>query len=135
MMAALPEEWKKRAGKQKKRGGSSGSKKRTASEGFGGPPPKKKMEDETKIVITADNPISCLFEYAKKAKIPDPEFSCVAENLLETWQKGSQTFKKVEYTMQLQIEGKTYLAASNTKKAAKQACATEAWNTIRATLL
>jgi hypothetical protein len=37
--------------------------------------------------------------------------------------------------MQLQVEGKTYLAASNTKKAAKQACASEAWNAIRATLL
>jgi len=76
-----------------------------------------------------------LFEYAKKVKIPDPEFDCVAENLLETWQKGNQTFKKVEYTMQLQVDGKTYLAASNTKKAAKQACASEAWNAIRATLL
>ena len=125
-----------------------------------------------------------------QVKIPDPEFDCVAENLLETWQKGNQTFKKVifvlvvdhlhhcldhdlrlglrwssslswswsssltwswslawsanqfsfplfqvEYTMQLQVDGKTYLAASNTKKAAKQACASEAWNAIRATLL
>ena len=42
---------------------------------------------------------------------------------------------QVEYTIQLQVEGKTYLAASNTKKAAKQACASEAWNAIRATLL
>ena len=23
-----------------------------------------------------------------------PEFDCVAENLLETWQRGNQTFKK-----------------------------------------
>ena len=42
---------------------------------------------------------------------------------------------QVEYTMQLQVDGKTYLAASNTKKAAKQACASEAWNAIWATLL
>ena len=48
---------------------------------------------------------------------------------------GNQTYKKVEYTMLLKIDDKTYLAASNTKKAAKQACASEAWNAIRATLL
>lgn len=76
-------------------------------------------------------------------KIADPEFSCIAENLLETWQKANQTFKKIEYTMQvhtetllpnkchiswawteyfqLKIDGKTYLASSNQKKAAKQA--------------
>ena len=52
-------------------------------------------EEDGKVVITADNPISCLFEYAKKVKIADPDFECVAENLLETWQKGNQTFKKV----------------------------------------
>ena len=78
------------------------------------------------MVITADNPVSCLYEYAKKVlkdpnriehsistdlkqltwkvKIADPEFSCIAENLLETWQKANQTFKKIEYTMQVQIK-------------------------------
>jgi len=133
MMSSLPEDWKQKAGRVKKRGPSA---KRKGAGGFGSPPAKKKApDDDGKIVITADNPISCLFEYAKKVKIPDPEFDCVAENLLETWQKGNQTFKKVEYTMQLQVDGKTYLAASNTKKAAKQACASEAWNAIRATLL
>jgi len=136
MMATLPEEWKQKAGKVKKRGGGASAKKRGNSGGFGSPPAKKKAtEEDGKVVITADNPISCLFEYAKKVKIADPDFECVAENLLETWQKGNQTFKKVEYTMQLQVDGKTYLAASNTKKAAKQACASEAWNAIRATLL
>jgi len=133
MMTSLPDQWKQKAGRVKKRGASA---KRKGPGGLGCPPPKKKAsEDDGKIVVTADNPISCLFEYAKKVKIPDPEFDCVAENLLETWQKGNQTFKKVEYTMQLQVDGKTYLAASNTKKAAKQACASEAWNAIRATLL
>ena len=53
------------------------------------------------MVITADNPVSCLYEYAKKVKIQDPEFSCIAENLLETSQKANQTFKKIEYTMQV----------------------------------
>jgi hypothetical protein len=33
--------------------------------------------------------------------------------------------------MQLQFEGKTYLASANNKKSAKVACATEAWNEIR----
>ena len=101
-----------KAGRVKKR--SATAKKRAGSGGFGSPPAKKKVpEDDGKIVITADNPISCLFEYAKKVganwsdafnvtiivkfqvKIADPEFDCVAENLLETWQKGNQTFKKV----------------------------------------
>ena len=58
-------------------------------------------EDDGKVIITADNPISCLFEYAKKVKIPDPDFECVAENLLETWQKGNQTFKKVRLRVAL----------------------------------
>ena len=71
------------------------------------------MQDaDGKIVITADNPVSCLYEYAKKVitdfcevwdlvfyflqkKIPDPDFDCIAENLLETWQRGNQTMKKV----------------------------------------
>ena len=35
----------------------------------GGPSPKKKQQAESedgKVVITADNPVSCLYEYAKK---------------------------------------------------------------------
>ena len=35
----------------------------------GGPSPKKKSQAESedgKVVITADNPVSCLYEYAKK---------------------------------------------------------------------
>lgn len=133
MMATLPEEWKQGKGKKKK---SVSGKKRFGGPSHGPPPNKKKTtDDDDKVVITADNPISCLFEYSKKVKIADPDFQCVAENLLETWQRASTTFKKVEYTMQLVVDGKTYLASSNTKKAAKQACATEAWNAIRATLL
>jgi len=130
MMATLPEEWKKAKPKKK------GNKRAAPGNNRGGPNAKKKVDDDNgKVVITADNPISCLFEYAKKVKISDPEFTCIAENLLETWQKANQTFKKIEYTMQLKIDNKTYLASSNQKKAAKQACAAEAWNAIRATLL
>lgn len=135
MMAQLPEEWKSKRSKSKKSGAGN---KRPGFGSRGGPSPKKKSQPESedgKVVITADNPVSCLYEYAKKVKIPDPEFSCIAENLLETWQKANQTFKKIEYTIQLKIDGKTYLASSNQKKAAKQATAAEAWNAIRATLL
>ena len=127
-MATLPEEWKqKRIGGGRKRSGGGGGggwfnsqnrfgRKRPAGGGGGNSfqpsPPKKKPEDE-KIVITADNPVSCLYEYAKKVKcsvlcghlnnncfqkkIPDPEFDCVAENLLETWMVGTKQMKKVEF--------------------------------------
>ena len=39
------------------------------SKSRGGPSPKKKSQPESedgKVVITADNPVSCLYEYAKK---------------------------------------------------------------------
>lgn len=136
-MATLPEEWRSKAGRARKKTGTfQGGKKRPGGP-VQSPPTKKKQQDSSdgKIVITADNPVSCLYEYAKKKKIPDPDFDCIAENLLETWQRGNQTMKKIAYTMQLKIEGKTFHAESNTKKAAKQACAAEAWNSIRAALL
>lgn len=141
MMATLPEDWKKSRVSNKRRSGGGGfhrgGKRRGGGSGGATSPPAKKKAEENdgKIVITADNPVSCLYEYAKKKKIPDPDFDCIAENLLETWQKGNQTMKKIAYTIQLKVDGKTYLAESNTKKAAKQACAAEAWNSIRATLL
>merc|ERR1712088_467462 len=79
-------------------------------------------------VIQTANPISALFEYCKKVKYPDPMFECVSENVLETWQKNNHTFKKTEYTMKLEVAGKSYFGSANTKKAAKTAVATEAWN-------
>jgi len=82
-------------------------------------------------VIQTGNPISALYEYCKKVKHPDPVFDCVSENVLETWQKNNHTFKKTEYTMKLEVAGKTYFGSANTKKAAKTAVATEAWNIIR----
>jgi len=138
MMTTLPDEWKakSRTGKKRSGGGFNKGKKRPGGASQNPTPAKKKADDtDGKIVITADNPVSCLYEFAKKKKIPDPDFDCIAENLLETWQRGNQTMKKIAYTIQLKIDGKTYLAESNTKKAAKQACAAEAWNSIRATLL
>jgi len=108
-------------------------------------------------VVQNANPISALHEYCKKgnetsyfvlnfthisllhnisfslfaAKIPDPEFECVSETVLESWQKGDKTFKKTEYTMRLEVEGKAYFQAAFTKKAAKTKAAEEAWNVIR----
>jgi len=82
-------------------------------------------------VIQTANPISALFEYCKKVKYPDPMFECVSENVLETWQKNNHTFKKTEYTMKLEVAGKSYFGSANTKKAAKTAVATEAWNVLR----
>jgi len=141
MMNTLPDEWKKGPVRSNNRRGGVNKfgtqRKRPAGAAQPQAPPesKKKKEDDGKIVITADNPVSCLYEFCKKKKIPDPDFDCISENLLETWQRGSQTMKKIAYTIQLKVDGKTYLAESNTKKAAKQACAAEAWNSIRATLL
>ena len=40
-------------------------------------------------------------------------------------------FKKVEYTIKLEVDGKTFFASAHTKKSAKTAVATEAWNVIR----
>jgi len=89
---------------------------------------------QEKLVITANNPISCLHEYAKKKKIPDPMFQLVAESVLDNIQKGNLTFKKIEYTMCLRIEGKTYQASAVNKKQAKQQCAYEAWAEIQQAL-
>ena len=52
--------------------------------------------------------------------------------MTETWQKNNHTFKKTEYTMRLEVGGKTYFGTGNTKKTAKNNVATEAWNIIRA---
>ena len=38
--------------------------------------------------------------------LPEPDFDCISENVLETWQKDNKTFKKTEYTMRLVVAGK-----------------------------
>ena len=67
-MNTLPEEWRTKAGRARKKGGGavvSGKKRSGAS--LTSPPAKKKQQEcEGKIVITADNPVSCLYEFAKK---------------------------------------------------------------------
>merc|ERR1711935_389543 len=93
--------------------------------------PAKPGETPVYSVIQTANPISALYEYCKKVKYPDPAYECVSENVLETWQKNNHTFKKTEYTMKLEVAGKSYFGSANTKKAAKTAVSTEAWNIIR----
>merc|ERR1711935_1085890 len=95
--------------------------------------PAKPGETPVYSVIQTANPISALYEYCKKGKVkyPDPAYECVSENVLETWQKNNHTFKKTEYTMKLEVAGKSYFGSANTKKAAKTAVSTEAWNVLR----
>eukprot|EP00095_Tigriopus_kingsejongensis_P010366 maker-scaffold2236_size18378-snap-gene-0.8 protein:Tk10366 transcript:maker-scaffold2236_size18378-snap-gene-0.8-mRNA-1 annotation:"double-stranded rna-binding protein staufen homolog 2 isoform x7" len=85
-------------------------------------------------VIQAANPISALHEFAKRAKLPDPIFECVSENVLETWESKGKIFRKTEYTMRLDFKEKQYLASGTTKKQAKAEVAAAAWNVIRAEL-
>ena len=78
------------------------------------------------------NPKSDFFLSPPTGSLPEPDFDCISENVLETWQKDNKTFKKTEYTMRLVVAGKTYFGSANTKKLAKTRVATEAWNIIRA---
>ena len=116
MLEIIPEEWKQKEVKAKK------AKKREAPENgnvHGEPKAKKKAEDgeeSGKIEIKADNPISCLYEYAHKKKIAAPEFNIVS---------GEEN-----YTMEVKIDGKVFRASGDGKKTAKAAVAKEAWNSI-----
>ena len=73
MMNTLPDEWKKSPMRSNNRRGGVNTKfgkKRSGSVAAPQQPPeKKKKEDDGKIVITADNPVSCLYEYAKKVRL------------------------------------------------------------------
>ena len=40
------------------------------------------------------------------ATVPDPDCECISENVLDTWQKGNKTFKKFEYTIRIEFEGR-----------------------------
>jgi len=144
MYEKIPAEWKVGAGQggQKKRSGKPGWNKSPAKRvrpgDTGGPGPSKKVKSDPEgpavpaySVIQATNPISALYEYCRKIKAPDPEFDCVSENVLETWMKDNHTYKKTEYTLKLQVRDKTFFGSGQTKKAAKTAVATEAWNQLR----
>ena len=72
MMNTLPDEWKKSPMRSNNRRGGINNKfgkKRPGSAAAAQQPEKKKKEDDGKIVITADNPVSCLYEYAKKVRL------------------------------------------------------------------
>lgn len=146
MYEKIPEEWKTQAnganGQKYKKRKPKPRKRKAGEEGAAADPAAaaKKAKDGATAdgtakpaysVIQATNPISALYEYSRKIKASDPEFECVSENVLETWQKDNHTFKKTEYTLKLQVNGKLFYASANTKKAAKTAVATEAWNVLR----
>ena len=76
----------------------------------------------------ANNPISKLYDMAKKEKIPEPLFETTNEKVLSERksQKGF-TMKKTEYTIQCDFKGKKYDGKALTKKDAKLAAATLCW--------
>ena len=78
-----------------------------------------------------NNPISKLFEYSKKEKLPEPIFEVVQEEVLET-RKSTQgfTYKKTKFTIQCEIMGKKFLGESMNKKTAKFNAAARAWEDI-----
>ena len=75
-----------------------------------------------------NNPISKLYEHCKRAKLPEPVFETIAENVLEK-KKTQQGFmlKKTEFTIQCTIQGKKFSGSAMTKKQAKHAAAAAAW--------
>ena len=80
-----------------------------------------------------NNPISKIYEYTKKKKLPEPIFEVVQEEVLET-RKTSQgfTYKKTKFTLQCEIMGKKFLGESMNKKTAKFNAAAAAWAEIGA---
>ena len=81
--------------------------------------------------VAQNNPISKLYEYCKKIKVPEPIFDTIMENVLE--QKRSHqgfTIKKTEFTVQCDVLGKQFQGKSLTKKEAKRLAAAAAWSDI-----
>ncbi len=77
--------------------------------------------------IIFNNPLQLLLS----AKLNDPEFETVSENVIDNRQADTKKFRKVEYTIKLTVNGRTFFASAFTKKGAKNSAATEAWNIIR----
>jgi hypothetical protein len=51
--------------------------------------------------------------------------------VIDNRQADTKKFRKVEYTIKLTVNGRTFFASAFTKKGAKNSAATEAWNIIR----
>ena len=93
---------------------------------------EKPAEDPNKPLHPAqNNPISKLYEFTKKRKLPEPVFEVVQEEVLET-RKSAQgfTYKKTKFTIQCEIMGKKFLGESMNKKTAKFNAAVLAWGEV-----
>jgi len=139
MWNTLPDDWKSKAKNRLKRSYTAGG-------GYQGKRPapdfpinwqavkKKPTVAGGKMEITANNPISSLYEYAKKKKIGDPAFNVVSENVIgetRATKNHAISFKKMEYTYECEIEGRKFRSTALQKKAAKTAAAMEAWDVIK----
>lgn len=93
--------------------------------------PESKPDDP--LHPAQNNPISKLYEYTKKRKLPEPIFEVIQEEVLET-RKTSQgfTYKKTKFTIQCEIMGKKYFGDSMNKKTAKFNSAAAAWADVGA---
>ncbi len=91
------------------------------------------VADDQPLHPAQNNPISKIYEYTKKRKLPEPIFETIQEEVLET-RKTTQgfTFKKTKFTIQCEILGKKYLGESMSKKTAKFNAAAAAWAEIGA---
>ena len=78
-------------------------------------------------LLKCDWPDQKVFSFYIAAKLSDPEFETVSETIVNR----QSPFRKVEYTIKLEVDGKTFYGSAHTKKNAKAAVATEAWNIIR----
>jgi hypothetical protein len=95
---------------------------------------KKPTSPDDPIQITSSNPISSLFEFAVKKKIAQPVFNVINETVIGLAQlknKNGTQFKKIEYTLECEIDGKRFKAVGMNKKAAKTTAAMEAWDAMK----
>lgn len=90
------------------------------------------MTDQERAALEIDksqnNAISKLYEFAKKLRHPEPIFSTVSENVLETRRtERGYNLKKTEFTVECDVMGKKFTGSALNKKAAKQLAASAAW--------
>ncbi len=93
--------------------------------------PAAKMQSQPSAASTnqaQNNPISKLYEFTKRRKLPEPIFEIVSENVLDT-KRTSQgfTLKRTEFTMRCSMQGRDFFGTGMTKKQAKYDSASSAW--------